>query len=184
MFRNTIESWGTPARLLHWSIAALVLAQFALGWTAAKWRLSPLKLELFVWHKSTGLLILGLVVLRIFWRLANPTPEMPADTPIWERHAARISHGLLYLLLIAMPVTGWIVNSAANIPFRIFWLIPLPAIVEPAEGTADVAKLAHLALFVALLAMLVVHIGAALRHHYVKRNDVLARMLPGGRRRA
>jgi cytochrome b561 len=184
MFPNTIESWGTPAKLLHWIMAALVLAQFVLGWTASKWRLSPLKLELFVWHKSIGMLILGLLMLRIFWRLANPTPAMPGDTPAWERRAARISHVLLYLLLIAMPVTGWIVNSAANIPFRIFWLIPLPAIAEPAERTADLAKLAHLALFVVLSAMLLVHIGAALRHHYVKGNDVLTRMLPGGSGRA
>ena len=184
MLRNTIESWGTPAKLLHWIMAVLVLAQFALGWTAANWRLSPLKLELFVWHKSVGILVLGLLLLRILWRLANPTPAMPADAPVWERRAARASHGLLYLLLIAMPVTGWIVNSAANIPFRIFWLIPLPAIVEPAERTADLAKWAHLMLFVALSATLLIHIGAALRHHYVKRNDVLARMLPGGRKRA
>jgi cytochrome b561 len=183
MLRNNGDSWGAPAKLFHWIMAALVLAQFALGWVAASWRLSPLKLNLFVWHKSIGMLILALVALRILWRLANPTPALPADTAVWERRAARIGHVLLYLLMIALPVTGWVVNSAANIPFRIFWLIPLPAIVEPAEATADLAALAHFWLFVVLSALLLAHVGAALRHHFIKRNDVLMRMLPGTGRR-
>ena len=179
MLRNTVDSWGAPAKLFHWIMAALILAQIALGWTAASWRLSPTKLDLFVWHKSTGVLILTLVVLRLLWRLGNPAPALPADTPRWERLAARISHALLYLLMIVMPVSGWIVNSAANIPFQIFWLIPLPAIVEPDKQTADLAALAHFALFAVLSTVLLAHIGAALRHHFVKRNNVLARMLPG-----
>ena len=179
MLRNTFESWGAPAKFFHWGIAVLVLAQFALGWAAAEWRLSPLKFELFVWHKSIGMLILSLAVLRILWRLANRSPAMPADMSHWERNAARSSHLILYLLLIAMPVSGWIVNSAANIPFSIFWLIPLPHIVAPGEATADLAKSVHFTLFVALSAVVLVHIGAALRHHFVKRNDVLTRMLPG-----
>ncbi|TMH13603.1 MAG: cytochrome b, partial [Betaproteobacteria bacterium] len=93
--------------------------------------------------------------------------------------AARLSHVLLYALMIALPVTGWIVNSASNVPFRIFWLIPLPAIVAPDEPTADLAALVHGGLAALLALALVAHIGAALRHHFVKRNTVLIRMLPG-----
>ena len=182
MLRNDADSWGALAKLFHWVMAALILAQIALGVMAASWRVSPTKIELFFWHKSTGMLILALVALRLLWRLANPTPELPADMAGWERAAARLSHLLLYALMIALPVTGWIVNSASNVPFRIFWLIPLPAIVAPDKPTADLFERVHGALFTLLALVLVAHIGAALRHHFVKRNTVLVRMLPGTRR--
>ncbi len=179
MLRNTDQSWGAPAKLLHWAVAALVFAQITLGWAAVSWRLSPTKLDLFVWHKSTGMLILMLMVVRVAWRSANATPSLPADMRALERSAAHASHLLLYLLLLVMPITGWIVNSAANIPFRMFWLIPVPAIVVPDQATADAAARVHFVLFVALSLLLAVHIGAALRHHFLKRNNVLVRMLPG-----
>jgi cytochrome b561 len=175
---NSDASWGAPAKFFHWLVAALIFTQFALGWTAASWRLSPTKLNLFVWHKSTGMVILALVLLRLLWRLANATPALPADTPAWERAAARSSHALLYALMIAMPLSGWIINSAAGVPFSIFWWIPLPPVVAPDKHTAELAALAHFSLFVVLAALLVLHVGAALRHHVVKRNNVLARMLP------
>jgi len=179
MLRNTADSWGAPAKLFHWLMAALILAQIALGVMAASWRVSPAKLELFFWHKSTGMLILALVALRLLWRLANPTPALPSGMAAWERAAARLSQLLLYALMIALPVTGWIVNSASNVPFRIFWLIPLPAIVAPDEPTADLVAWVHGGLAALLALVLVAHIGAALRHHFVKRNTVLERMLAG-----
>jgi len=178
MLRNAFDSWGAPAKLFHWVMAALILAQIALGLMAANWRVSPAKLELFFWHKSTGMLILALVALRLLWRVANSTPELPSGMAAWERAAARLTHFLLYALMIALPVTGWIINSASNVPFRIFWLIPLPAIVAPDQPTADLFELVHGGLFTLLALVLVAHIGAALRHHYVKRDTVLARMLP------
>lgn len=181
---NTTESWGALAKFFHWTIAVLIVAQAGLGITAAAWRLSPLKLELFVWHKSTGMLILVLMLARLAWRLANRTPALPAETPGWERYAAHASHGLLYALAIALPLSGWVINSAAAVPFSVFWLVPLPAIVAPDEHVEDLAKLAHFWLLIALCLVLVVHIGAALRHHLIKRNDVLLRMLPGTWRRA
>jgi cytochrome b561 len=141
--------------------------------------MSPTKIELFLWHKSTGMLILALVALRLLWRLANPTPALPSGMAAWERTAARLSHVLLYALMIALPITGWIVNSASNIPFRIFWMIPLPAIVAPDKSTADAVALVHGGLAALLALVLAAHIGAALRHHFVKRNNVLTRMLPG-----
>lgn len=184
MIRNTLAAWGTPARWLHWIVAALVLVQIALGWVAVSLQVSPLKLDLFVWHKSIGLVVLALVVVRMLWRLANPAPAPPAAAAAWERRAARASHVLLYLTLIALPVTGWILNSAANIPFRVFRRVLLPAIVPPDDRTAEFAARAHLALFVVLAVLLAVHVGAALWHHFVRRDDVLTRMLGGAGRRA
>ncbi len=178
MWANTRHSWGIPAKFFHWFIAALIVAQIALGLLAVRWPLSPLKLNLFVWHKSMGIMILALVALRLLCRLASAVPALPPDTPAWERLAARASHVLLYLAMIGLPVTGWIISSASGIPFRIFWWIPLPAIVAADKQTAELAAFAHYSLFVLLAALLAVHVGAALRHHYVKRNDVLARMLP------
>src|SRR5215510_13946174 len=119
MIRNTADTWGGIARLFHWLMAMLILVQVVLGWVAVSLRLSPLKLNLFVWHKSIGIVILALALARILWRVTNVTPGLPEGTPAWERHAARWNHVLLYLVLIVMPITGWIVNSAAGIPFRI-----------------------------------------------------------------
>ncbi len=178
MLRNTEASWGAVAKFLHWSIAVLIFAQFALGWTAVTWRLSPTKLELFIWHKSIGLLILVLVLLRLLWRWSNPVPRLPATLPAAERLAARASHAALYALMIAQPLSGWVINSAANIPFRVFWWFPLPALTAPDKALEETAKQVHFGLFIALAAIVAVHIAAALRHHYCKRNDVLVRMLP------
>ena len=163
--------------MFHWVIAALIFTQYILGWLAASWRLSPTKINLFVWHKSIGILILVLVVLRLLNRLTKPTPALPSDMPAWERTAARASHILLYVLMIAMPLTGWIINSAAGVPFRVFWQVPLPALLAPDKETADLAALVHFSLGIVFVALLVLHIGAALRHHFVKHNDVLIRML-------
>src|SRR5258708_26589675 len=112
------------------------------------------------------MLILALVGLRILWRLANPTPELPAGMAAWERAAARLSHWLLYALMIALPVTGWIANSASNVPFRIFWLIPLPAIVAPDKPTADLFPPVHGALFTLFAPLTVADLCAALLPHF------------------
>ena len=108
------------------------------------------------------------------------SPALPDAIPAWERRAAHVGHFLLYAILIVMPLSGWIVNSAANIPFRIFWRIPLPPIVAPDKAVADLAARVHLILFLGLSALLSLHIAAALRHHLVRRNGILTRMLPFG----
>ncbi|HEY6864516.1 MAG TPA: cytochrome b/b6 domain-containing protein [Burkholderiales bacterium] len=171
-------SWDGLAKAFHWVMAVLIFVQIALGLMAANWHLSPTQIRLFFWHKSIGMLILALLALRLAWRLAGRAPALPADMPAWERAAAHASHALLYLLMVALPVTGWLVNSAANIPFRVFYLVPLPPIVAPDKALADDLAWVHRGLFVLLALVLVAHIGAALRHHFVKRDDVLARMLP------
>jgi cytochrome b561 len=182
VLRNDADSWGAPAKLFHWVMAALIFAQIALGLAAVSWRVSPTKLNLFVWHKSTGLLILALLVLRLLWRLSNRVPGLPPEMARWERAAAHLSHFLLYALMIALPLTGWVIASASNVPFKIFWTIPLPAIVAPDKAVEDLFSSVHGWLVALLALVLVAHIGAALQHHYVKRDAVLSRMLPWGTR--
>jgi len=179
MLRNTATSWGAVAKNFHWIMAALIVVQITLGLMAVAWHLSPTKIQLFFWHKSLGMLILALLALRLLWRLVNATPLLPSDMPRWERAAAHVSHVLLYVLLILLPITGWIVNSAANIPVRIFRLFPLPAIVEPNKPLAELFARVHLSLIIVFVLILAVHVAAALRHHFVKHTPVLVRMLPG-----
>jgi len=183
MLRNSDVAWGDIAKWLHWTMAPLILVQVPLGLMAAGWRLSPAKLQLFFWHKSLGVLILALLVLRVAWRLANPAPGLPGEMPAWERAAAHASHALLYALMALLPLTGWIVNAASGIPLRVFGLFPLPALVEPNETLARLFTLLHRGLVVTLVVVLVAHVAAALRHHWILRDAILARMLPWNKNR-
>lgn len=179
MLRNSSRAWGSVAKVLHWSMLTLIVVQVSLGWAAEAWRLSPTKLNLFIWHKSTGILLLLLAILRIGWRLANPTPSSPDGLSGWERAAGAASHALLYVLIVAIPASGWVINSAANIPLNVFWLIPLPDITAPSKSLAELAARVHFGLYITLSVVLCLHIGAALRHHFFRHTDVLKRMLPG-----
>ena len=180
MSREDIQSWTAPAKLFHWLMAVLIFVQIGLGLTAVSWHISPTKVNLFVWHKSTGMLILALLALRLLWRLSHRAPQLPWEMPLWERAAAHLSHFLLYVLMIALPLTGWVISSASNVPFKIFWKIPLPAITAPDKAVSDLFATVHGWLVTLLALVLAAHIGAALRHHYVKRDTVLTRMLPWG----
>lgn len=175
--RNSLERWGLVSKLFHWLMAVAFFVQIALGWCAVSWPLSPFKINLFVWHKSLGILILLLVALRLLWRLINKTPTPPSNMPVWERLTAHISHTLLYMLMVLVPLSGWVISSASIIPFRVFGVLPLPAITTPNQATEELAKTAHFYLFVALAMIVLVHIAAALHHHFVKRDDVLKKML-------
>jgi len=182
MLRNSIDAWGAVAKSLHWSMALLLLAQLLLGALALAWPLSPTKIQLFIWHKSLGLLLFALAIVRLAWRWSNPVPRLPPATPEWQRRAGQTSHLLLYLCLIALPATGWIINSASNVPLKVFWLFRLPAITAPDKALAGLMKSVHFGLVILLLLLLALHIAAALHHHYVRHDEVLERMLPGRHR--
>ena len=179
--RNTASSWGLVTQCLHWIMALLIFTMIVLGLLARNWPLSPTKLALYYWHKSLGILILALVALRLGWRWWNPSPAPAAPMPRWERNAAHITHVLLYGVMVAMPLSGWVINAAAKIPFKVFGLWTLPAIVAPDKALQQLAQQVHLALFLLLAALLLLHIAAALRHHFALRDETLLRMLPGSR---
>ena len=178
-FRNTADSWGAVARGLHWLIAALILAQFVIGSIAEEMELTPAKLDLFVWHKSIGITVLLLAVLRLMWRMGNPPPLPPAGTPEWERRLAGLAHWAIYVLIFAVPLSGWWVSDASRVPFKAFFAVPMPDLIATDRALQESAAEVHEAFTTALLIVVVVHVAAALRHHFLLHDDVLRRMLTG-----
>ncbi len=181
--RSTETSWGALARGFHWIVAALILVQAVIGLTMVGMATTPAKVRMFALHKSIGLTVLALVLLRIAWRAFDRRPRDPDDTPRWQHVAARATHTALYLLILAIPLSGWWFNSAANAPLVWFGLVKVPGLTggyDPA--IKNVALLAHQTLFWILVALLVLHVGAALWHHFRRHDDVLRRMLTGVKR--
>ena len=172
---NTADQWGLLSKTLHWLTALLIFIQIPLGFYAESLKLSALKMDVFIWHKSLGMLVFLLLILRLLWRIKSTIPEAFGISQI-QRRLGQLAHGLLYGLMVLLPISGWITSSAANIPIKLFWLIPLPALVGPDEALKSSAAEVHEICVLVLLVTLLVHIGAALRHHLLLRDDVLKRM--------
>jgi cytochrome b561 len=169
----------TPvAQLLHWVIAALIVTQFALAWSADDLPLGVHKLALLARHKSFGMTVLMLVVVRLVWRLTNRPPELPAGMSPLERLAARATHVAFYVLLFAMPLSGWLMSSAKNYSVSWFGRFTWPNLIGPNEAAFDYLKTTHEFLSYALFTIAVLHILAALKHHFWNKDDVFLRMLP------
>jgi cytochrome b561 len=178
MNRNTAERWGRGSIALHWTIAALILlVQVPAGLTMNRVGPGLLQNILYDTHKMTGLTVFALVVIRLVWRWANPVPELPADLPPWQAVLARATHVLLYLLILAMPVSGFIYTAAGGFPVPLFYLANLADLVPVNKPVAAVAKAVHLNLIWALLAVVLLHVAGALYHHLVRRDGILRRML-------
>jgi cytochrome b561 len=175
--RNTTSEWGSLARLLHWLIFILVIVQFVIAWTAEGLpRESAGQLSLEGRHISFGITVLALSIVRIVWRLGNPTPTPPAGAR-WETLVAHATLGLLYLLLLAIPLSGWVMAGGHG--DAVAWFgVPLPALVAKGAAIGRPAHEAHEVLGWVLLALVALHLLAALKHHFIARNDVLRRMLP------
>ncbi len=169
----------TPtAQALHWVIALLIVVQFVLATMAARLPLGAHKLALLTEHKSFGMTVLMLALIRFAWRLKNLPPSLPTDMRRVERFLARFTHVSLYVLLFAMPLSGWLMSSAKNYTVSWFGAISWPNLIAPSEAAFDFFKTLHHLLSDALLAIAVLHIVAALKHHFWNKDDVLARMLP------
>lgn len=178
--RSTEAGWGAPMRALYWLIAALILAQAVIGLTMVDMGLTPVKVRVFALHKSIGIAILALVLLRIAWRLGERRAADPPAAPRWQRRAAHAMHLALYLLILAIPVSGWWFNSASNAPLVWFGLFDVSSLTGGYDPIwKPRALLLHQSLFWLLVALLAGHVGAALWHHFRQRDDVLMRMLRG-----
>ena len=175
--KNTLTRYGAVAQLFHWAIVVLVITQFVLAKRAEG--LSPVaKIGILATHKSVGITILGLAVLRLAWRLFNPAPPLPAGAPRWQDRAAHVSHFLLYALLFITPLLGWFMSSARAFSVSWFGLVTLPDFIEPNKATFETLRDAHVFMAESLAVIAIVHAAAALKHHFLDRDDVLRRMLP------
>ena len=163
---------------LHWVAALMIIGNLAFGLTMVDLPLSPAKLRYYSWHKWAGVTIFLLSALRLLWRLAHPAPALPTSMPAWQRMAANTSHHVLYLLFFAAPLSGWLFSSAAGFQTVYFGVLPLPDLLAKNKELADLLKLVHRFANYTLAALVVVHVAAAVKHHVVDRDDVLARMLP------
>lgn len=176
--RNTTQRWGAVSKLLHWTIVGLVIGQFVLANLAEGLPLGMAKLGMLARHKSVGITILALALLRLLWRTSQPAPPLPARMPRGQRWLAQVTHALLYMLLLAMPLSGWLMSSAKNYTVSWFGLLQLPDLVAPGEALYAAMHAAHELMAVALAVTALLHLLGALKHHFVDRDDVLRRMLP------
>ena len=172
---------------LHWTIAALILTQIPLGWRMSDLPFGNAKFELFQLHKSIGITILALSLVRLGWRLTHPAPPLPDHMKRWEKILARATHVGFYVVMIATPLGGWVLVSASslNIPTMIWDVIPLPHLpgfdamsLEQREAISDRVGSAHSALAWFAVFLLVLHVAGALKHHLLDKDSVLWRMLP------
>ncbi|AKC87396.1 cytochrome b [Pseudoxanthomonas suwonensis] len=179
--KNTAERWGSVSQLLHWTIAVLILAIGTVGLVMGELPRSPKWFWVYTLHKSLGLTVLALVLVRIAWRLyAGACPPVPG-TPRWQARLASLTHAAIYGLILAMPLSGWLYDSASGLrPFRWFGLAEVPKLSPPNEALAGAMHSTHELLFWVLLALVAGHAGAALYHHFIRRDATLARMLPRG----
>jgi cytochrome b561 len=176
--RNTTARWGGASQLLHWLIVVLIITQVILANVAEDLPLGMKKLAMYARHKSVGITILGLAVIRLIWRWANPTPSLPTTLKPYERILAHLTHAALYLLLFAMPLTGWMMSSARGFPVSWFGLFQLPDLVPKNKELFVVMEDTHGTLAIALYVIVGLHVLAALKHHFMMKDDVLRRMLP------
>jgi cytochrome b561 len=160
---------------LHWLMALLIFSAFPLGVYMHDLPLSPTKLQLFSYHKWLGITILLAAAARLAWRVTHPAPALP-DMPRWQRIAAHGIHHLLYVLLFAIPLSGWLMSSAKGFPTVWFGVLPLPDLVGKNKELGDLLKAVHEALNFGLLLLVGLHIAGALKHHFIERDDTLRRM--------
>jgi len=185
---NSDRRFGAVAQTLHWVIAGLIILQYVLVELAEEAeharKTNPAaameQLALMARHKSFGITILALALLRLLWRWRSPPPAFPVAMPHWQIWVARALHYAFYALLILLPVTGWLMSSAANRPVSWFGLFTLPDLVAPDKSLRHTLGEVHETAFSTLFVLAVVHVAAALKHHWFDRDDVLRRMLPWG----
>jgi cytochrome b561 len=165
-----------PAIVLHWLVALLIFAGFPLGLYMVDLPLSPDKLKLYSYHKWIGITVLLLAAIRLGWRLTHTPPPLPDSVAVWQRRASAVVHGLLYLLMIVIPVSGWLMSSAKGFQTVWFGVLPLPDLLEKDRELGELLAGVHKILNFTLLGLVVLHVGAALQHHFIERQPFLQRM--------
>jgi cytochrome b561 len=164
---------------LHWLIALLIVCGFALGWVMTDIPgFTPTKLKYFSWHKWIGVTAFVLAIVRVLWRATHMPPPLPAGMPALQRIGAHVVHILLYLLMLAIPVTGYLYSSASNIPVVYLGIVPLPRLIDPDPLLKETLKTLHISLNYVLLTLVGLHVFAVVKHQLMDRDGLLSRMLP------
>ena len=174
----TPSRYGATAILLHWLVAVLIVAAFALGVVMVDIPgLTPTKLRYFSWHKWLGVTVLALAALRLLWRWWRGVPPA-VPMPRWQQRASAVGHAMLYGLMFAVPLSGYFYSLAAGVPVVYLGLWPMPVLIEADPVLKPLLKQLHLVLVYTLLVMVMVHLLAALKHQLIDRDGLLRRMLP------
>jgi cytochrome b561 len=162
----------------HWVTVFLICGSFALGLSMINLPLSPHKLRLYSWHKWLGVTIFAIAAVRLLWRLTHRVPALPDSVPPWQRRVARVTHWVLYALMLCIPLSGWFRSAAGGVQVVYLGLVPLPNPVGVDKALAEQLRIVHLVLNSALGTLVLIHAAAAVKHHFVDRDDVLLTMLP------
>jgi len=172
---TTPDRYTRTAIVLHWLLALMIVSSFGVGLYMADLPFSPSRLKLYNWHKWAGVTILALSAARLLWRLSH---RPPADLPMpaWQQRAAHAVHLLLYGLFFAVPLAGWAYSSAAGFPVVWFGVLPLPDFVPVDRALAEAIKPVHKLLAFALTGTVLLHVAAALKHHFIDRDGTLQRL--------
>ena len=177
---TTARRYGAVAIALHWLLGLAIIGSFAVGVYMTDLPFSPLRLKLYNWHKWAGVAILTLSAARLLWRLTHRPPALPAAVeaamPRWQRIAHHGTHHLMYLLFFAIPLTGWAYSSAAGFPIVWFGVLPLPDLIGVDKELAELIKPLHKLAAFGLGLLVLMHIGAALKHQWIDRDRLLGRM--------
>ena len=171
-------AYTKTAKSLHWLMAVLLFGLLALGFYMQDLPLSPQKLQFYSWHKWAGVTAFLLVLFRLAWRATHVPPALPASMPKLMQFAAHAGHFLLYALMLAIPLSGWLMSSAKGFQTVWFGLLPIPDLLDKNKELGNLLAQVHSALNFLFIAVLVSHIGAALKHHIIDKDDILTRMLP------
>ncbi len=178
--RNAVPTIGytRTAIALHWLIALLIFSAFPLGITMADLPFSPGRLKLYSYHKWIGVTVFLLALARLAWRWRHPAPPPPAGLPAWQRIASVAAHHLLYVLILAVPISGWLMSSAKGFQTVYLGIIPLPDLLTKDKALGDALLLVHQILNFTLGTLVITHLTAALKHYFIDRDEVLGRMIP------
>ena len=173
------KGYSTPSRLFHWGMAVLILSTLPVGYLMVQQGLGrSLQNALFIYHKNVGVVLLGLILARMIWRWRRPAPPLPDSVPPGQARVAHLTHGLLYLLMLVVPLAGYVRVRAGGFPIEALDALGLPTLVPRSDALAAVAKSVHYGAGIAISVLIALHVGAAVYHARVKRDGLLARMWP------
>ena len=175
---SEIGRYTTVAISLHWLIALLIFGGWGLGTYMHDLPLSPAKLRYFSWHKWIGVTVFLLAIMRVSWLATHPAPHLSFSIPRWQVQTARVTHFALYLFMFIVPLSGWLMSSAKGVPTVYFGVLPIPDLIAKDKELGKILEEVHETLAYGLAFLVAMHIAAALKHHFVDRDGLLARMLP------